>query len=1099
MPNAFDFHNEVATKAAAETAKKAAMEQTKADASAAIGLRPNSKENPNHAKGGGGLFSAGGGAATSAGMSKKEAAEKVIADKKKRKFAKLFGDEPEPPKLVALTAELMEAQRKNAAKKKRAARREAVLASLQNKGVDDGKGAQKLLASYVDEVLAVTHPYAAIELPTHVTEKKSWQACTFAEKLLRNELKEIPLVSQLVAQKALVPVHTQLKKKQFDDICRRLKRNDGTLVRLRLNGAGVSDAVAHTLAGALEKNLYAQHLMLHDNRVTDTGVEELCSALRWHPSVHTVWLGGNPITDRGCIALANLAHINHNIKDLNLSNKKPGQSWSGEPNIYATNISMIGCEALGRALMRSCQLISINLADQRVRDQGAQLLFSSLRRSVLRTLNLKNNGLTDKCCVSLRDVLIYESASDGYDHRNIRGGAPYKGPNSARGPENGYTATGLHLEKLVLSENEIGDAGAANIAYALCYNKTLQALDLAYNKIDDSGILELLSCLQYNQVLRSMYTIYNISQDERVDRVLELRAAAMRALEDHLDRVDLREEFHQTGLLVDRTGSITNMSLASKQRSGAGSKRGTPAKDQSVLSPSQLADSMNSRGGYGFDKLSDPSRNGSPDGGGRELDSDSEEGGYQDGDADYLYGTRAGTADAEIYKHDPSASNSRVGTAHSKGSHGLRLRLRPVPAFLQSTTDELKKIANASKYAARDTQDLVRSASPSATANPSGRSTGKSRGASQGRLGYMLSDGDKYGDMFEDSLSDIEGDASLLGSSMSLEGTGARGEGGSQSVADAGSLADSVEHTVGSNLSIGKTGKHLKTIRPNTSGSVIDAINTGRHSTDAATGVQLALETLMANAGNPKVNIGVRGAPQKPIDWSQIAMPAHLISIARLASDQRNNRVQNFNLKERRELYKALGNFIPRSARKVETKSGGGRAGAAKKAPSTAPAAGAGGGGDDGDKIAPAANISATGAAEGATLVSDATLTAATTTTTAEGAGAPAVRFGEVVDQFPAQPAGSNPYDQSLPASPAQSPPRSPARSPARADSPPKSALRKASNFNTNAAADPNSYDTGGDNYSYNEIDETMDINRSGKSLFILAPSSLAMGHVTCV
>jgi hypothetical protein len=60
----------------------------------------------------------------------------------------------------------------------------------------------------------------------------------------------------------------------------------------------------------------------------------------------------------------------------------------------------------------------------------------------------------------------------------------------------------------VISENSIGDAGAGDLAYALCYNKTIVALDISYNCIGDAGILELLSCLQYNQVLRSMYTLY---------------------------------------------------------------------------------------------------------------------------------------------------------------------------------------------------------------------------------------------------------------------------------------------------------------------------------------------------------------------------------------------------------------------------------------------------------------------------------------------------------------------------------------------------------------------------------------------------------------
>ena len=316
MVNAFNFQNDTETSVATKTQKDAALnteiESAKQEVAGIVGASSN--ESTRNIKSGGTLFSAGGGSASSAGMSRKEIEAKIVMDKKKKKFAKLFADEPEEPKLKILTVEMMEAKRKTAAKQKRAERREAVLESLKSKGTDDGKGAQRLLTSYVDEVLSVPSAFTPLTVPTHVTEKKSWQECSFAEKLFRNELKEIPLVSQVVAQKSLIPVHTQKRKKEFEDLCRRLLRNDGTMVRLRLNGAGLTDAVAKTIGAALEKNLYAQHLMMHDNRLTDIGVEHLCTALRWHPSVHTIWLGGNPITDRGCAALANLAHLNHNIK-----------------------------------------------------------------------------------------------------------------------------------------------------------------------------------------------------------------------------------------------------------------------------------------------------------------------------------------------------------------------------------------------------------------------------------------------------------------------------------------------------------------------------------------------------------------------------------------------------------------------------------------------------------------------------------------------------------------------------------------------------------------------------------------------------------------
>ena len=67
--------------------------------------------------------------------------------------------------MKVVTLAMMEAQRKKAAQKKRAARREAVLESLKDKGKDDGKGAQKLLTSYVDEVLGMEKPSSPNRVP----------------------------------------------------------------------------------------------------------------------------------------------------------------------------------------------------------------------------------------------------------------------------------------------------------------------------------------------------------------------------------------------------------------------------------------------------------------------------------------------------------------------------------------------------------------------------------------------------------------------------------------------------------------------------------------------------------------------------------------------------------------------------------------------------------------------------------------------------------------------------------------------------------------------------------------------------------------------
>ena len=176
-------------------------------------------------------------------------------------------------------------------------------------------------------------------------------------------------------------------------------------------------------------------------------------------------------------------------------------------------------------------------------------------------------------CPTLRNVLVYDSTNSANAY------------NSGQNHNFSSGSSQLTLEKLVLSENEITSTGAGDIAYALCYNKTIHALDLSYNRIGDEGILELLSCLQYNQVLRSIYTIYNDSDDERVDRVLEMRTAALLALENHIDRAEQRETFHNTGLSIDRTGMLDPNNNIFKQQSRSGTRSGSRGDSRGSNSP----------------------------------------------------------------------------------------------------------------------------------------------------------------------------------------------------------------------------------------------------------------------------------------------------------------------------------------------------------------------------------------------------------------------------------------------------------------------------------------------------------------------------------
>ena len=142
--------------------------------------------------------------------------------KKKKKGGKNAKEEEEQD--TAMKAMVLLAMKKARREERKAAReaRKLMGADMIPSGVDDGKGAQKLLTGYVDEVMALSKSKDPLTVPAHVTEKDKFKYSNFIQKLYRPELNDIPLVSQLVTQKALKPVHTNADKKMFNDICARL-------------------------------------------------------------------------------------------------------------------------------------------------------------------------------------------------------------------------------------------------------------------------------------------------------------------------------------------------------------------------------------------------------------------------------------------------------------------------------------------------------------------------------------------------------------------------------------------------------------------------------------------------------------------------------------------------------------------------------------------------------------------------------------------------------------------------------------------------------------------------------------------------------------
>lgn len=449
-------------------------------------------------------------------------------------------------------------------------------------GIDDGKGAQKLLHTYIDEVLDRKKSTHTTELLDNIED--GFHSSSFLAQVNHPQLGDIPMLSQIARQEAIWPNHTTEKRELFKDICKRLTRNDGQMVRLRLSSEAVDDELVTQVAHSLTNNKFIKMLELHDNVITDEGVYHLCMALRWHPGIQILWLGANQISDQGARHLSNLIRRNPNLKELNVCNKWPEESWTKAEQVVHPCITYIGAEFFAKQLLQSCSLTSLDLGNQRLRDAGTIAIFKAIKPSLLRVLSLKGNHISDDACVAICNALADE----------------------------------IVLEKLNLSHNEIGDKGSALLAKGLSKNNILQVLDLEYNVIDKDGMDALLKCLEVNNVISTLIVSNNKCKDNKVELIIEYRSAGMLALDSHPFRSNDPDDYSLT-IINENDEFGLNYEIAPRQTSRGGiisrlhsPFTGTPAR-------SSIVPAVGSRGGRPNSRSKSPLRLNSANSEGRLL------------------------------------------------------------------------------------------------------------------------------------------------------------------------------------------------------------------------------------------------------------------------------------------------------------------------------------------------------------------------------------------------------------------------------------------------------------------------------------------------
>jgi len=200
-----------------------------------------------------------------------------------------------------------------------------------------------------------------------------------------------------------------------------------TLKSLSISKCKIDDNITQAIAEPLGQNSTLTTLILSENNIGFDGAKAIANALEKNSTLKTLVLDYNDIGLNGAKAIAEALEKNSTLKTLILDNNDIGNK---------------GAEEIGKALQNNSTLKTLVLNNNNINDYGVNQIVSALGKSILTTLYLGTNFIT-----------------------NI---------------------------------------GATTIADALKTNRTLKKIDLSYTDIDDDGVNVIVEALKTNTTIEEI-------------------------------------------------------------------------------------------------------------------------------------------------------------------------------------------------------------------------------------------------------------------------------------------------------------------------------------------------------------------------------------------------------------------------------------------------------------------------------------------------------------------------------------------------------------------------------------------------------------------
>uniref|UniRef100_A0A2K5LCG8 NLR family pyrin domain containing 2 n=1 Tax=Cercocebus atys TaxID=9531 RepID=A0A2K5LCG8_CERAT len=262
----------------------------------------------------------------------------------------------------------------------------------------------------------------------------------------------------------------------WTDLCSIFGSNKD-LMSLEINNSFLSASLVKILCEQIASDNCHLQRVVFKNIFPADAYRNLCLALRGHKTVTHLTLQGTDQKDMLPALCEVLRHPECNLRYLGLvSCSATTQQWAD----------------LSLALEANRSLMCVNLSDNELLDEGAKLLYTTLRhpKCFLQRLSLENCHLTEANCKDLAAVLV---VSRELTHLCLA-------KNSLKDTGVKFLCEGLSypeckLQSLVLWNCDITSDGCCSLAKLLQEKSSLSCLDLGLNHIGVTGVKVLCEAL----------------------------------------------------------------------------------------------------------------------------------------------------------------------------------------------------------------------------------------------------------------------------------------------------------------------------------------------------------------------------------------------------------------------------------------------------------------------------------------------------------------------------------------------------------------------------------------------------------------------------